>query len=100
MDFLRTVALYKGRVIFVEDKASWFPEDGQDEMQRRSRGTGKLAQAMLMCLAHVYRTTAYETYTLIKSQNLFFRIEAARLNQISSFSSLIAKATNYLATFP
>ena len=41
---------------------------------------------MLMSLAAIYQTSAYETYTLIKSQNLFFTVEARRLQTISEWT--------------
>lgn len=55
MDFLRKVALFKGRVLFVEEDLRY------DQM------TGKLAETMLMSFSLVFQTTTYETYTLIKS---------------------------------
>lgn len=36
-------------------------------------------ECMLMCLAAIYQTSAYETYTLIKSQNLYFQIDSKKL---------------------
>ena len=53
-----------------------------------------------MCLAAIYQTSAYETYTLIKSQNLFFQIEAERLSTISKWTHLCASITQYLTTYP
>jgi hypothetical protein len=88
MDFLRKVALFKGRLLFVEEDL------GYDQM------TGKLAETMLMSLSVVFQTTTYETYTLIKSQNLFFRIETSRLVEISLFSQLTASVNEYLVTYP
>lgn len=55
---------------------------------------------MLMCLAAIYQTSAYETYTLIKSQNLFFTIEAARLSTISHYTQLCASIQQYLGSYP
>lgn len=66
MDFLRKVALFKGRVLFVEARDQW---------TELSSANHTLTEAMLICLAAMYQTSAYESYTLIKSQNLFFKIE-------------------------
>jgi hypothetical protein len=64
MDFLRKVALFKGRVLFLE----W-----NSKPQAQGYHSGELIrECMLLSLAAVYQITAYETYTLIKSQNLFF----------------------------
>ena len=55
---------------------------------------------MLMCLAAIYQTSAYETYTLIKSQNLFFTVESRRLQTISEWTQLCASIQNYLDSYP
>ncbi len=67
MDFLRHAALFSGRILFVEEDDEWAarglnPNDNKHLVR----------ECMLMCLASIYQTNAYETYTLIKSQNLFF----------------------------
>ena len=79
MDFLRKVALFKGRVLFVEGVEDW---------TELSRNNHTLTEAMLICLAAMYQTSAYESYTLIKSQNLFFKIDTQRLVEISNFVKL------------
>ena len=89
MDFLRKVALFKGRVLFVE---------GMDDWTRSQNHT--LTEAMLICLAAMYQTSAYESYTLIKSQNLFFRLDTQRLVEISNFVKLCDQAQTYLTTYP
>jgi hypothetical protein len=61
MDFLRKAALFKGRILFVED------DSGRKQVVK---------ECMIMCLASIYQTNAYETYTLIKSQNLFFSVDS------------------------
>jgi hypothetical protein len=88
MDFMRRAALFKGRILFVEDNEDW------------SKGTQLVAskhqyvrECMLMCLAAIYQTNAYETYTLIKSQNLFFQITSKRLILISKWSQLCSNIT-------
>lgn len=53
-----------------------------------------------MCLASIYQTNAYETYTLIKSQNLFFQVDSTRLITISKWTQLCSSITHYLATYP
>ena len=55
---------------------------------------------MLMCLSAIYQTSAYETYTLIKSQNIFFQINAERLTTISKWTHLCSNITQYLTTYP
>mmetsp|Transcript_26470 Transcript_26470/g.40406 ORF Transcript_26470/g.40406 Transcript_26470/m.40406 type:complete len:179 (-) Transcript_26470:1533-2069(-) len=55
MDFLRRTTLYKGRVLIV-DRC-------QDNLMK---------ETLLIALNHVFRTNSYETYTLIRSQNLSF----------------------------
>ena len=60
LDFLRVVSLTRGRVLFLES----------------SGGGGILIrEAILIALTHIYQTNAYETYTLIRSQNVVFRFE-------------------------
>jgi len=83
MDFLRKVTLYKGRVLFVE-----------------SEPTNLIKECILIALNHIFRTTTYETYTLVKSQNLFFNIEPHRLANISRWDMNARKIRQYLSTFP
>jgi len=59
MDFLRKVALFKGRVLFVESREDW--------NELTPNPNHNVVEAMLICLATMYQTSAYETYTLIKS---------------------------------
>jgi len=68
MDFLRLSTLYKGRVLFVENE--------NDTLVK---------ECILIALNHIFKTGTYETYTLIKSQNLFFSIESDRLAKISKW---------------
>ena len=49
IDFLRSVALNRGRVLFVESDSVIVRE------------------ILLLSLSHIYQTNAYETYTLIRS---------------------------------
>lgn len=79
MDFLRRVALMKGRVVFIEGVKDWTETSSENHT---------LTEAMLICLAAMYQTSAYESYTLIKSQNLFFKIDTLRLVEISNFVKL------------
>lgn len=58
MDFLRKVALFQGRVLFLESREEW---------TELSTSKHTLTEAMLICLSAVYSTSAYESYTLIKS---------------------------------
>jgi hypothetical protein len=67
MDFMRRAALFKGRILFVEDNEDW--SKGKNLVASKHQ---YVRECMLMCLATIYQTNAYETYTLIKSQNLFF----------------------------
>jgi hypothetical protein len=62
MDFLRKCILYKGRILFIEGVNS-----------------NLITESILICLNQIFKTSTYEAYTLIKSQNLFFKIEADRL---------------------
>jgi len=55
---------------------------------------------MLICLAYINKNSAYETYTLVKAQNLFFRVDATRLVELSNFVSLCRKAQSYLVSYP
>lgn len=59
MDFLRQVSLIKGRVLFIESTKNWTEQTVQPNHN--------VVEAMLICLATMYQTSAYETYTLIKS---------------------------------
>jgi hypothetical protein len=91
MDYLRRVALFKGRVLFVESQEQWTEISGRNHT---------LAEAMLICLSSVFQTSAYESYTLIKSQNLFFKMDSKRLIDISNFVQLCDHAQTYLMTYP
>jgi hypothetical protein len=88
LDFLRAVSLTRGRVLFLES----------------SSGGILIREAILIALTHIYQTNAYETYTLIRSQNVVFRFEdehaITRLSQISQFTQLSAKVSGYLGTYP
>ena len=55
---------------------------------------------MLICLAYINKNSAYETYTLVKAQNLFFRVDATRLVELSNFVSLCRKVQSYLVSYP
>lgn len=86
MDFLRQVALFQGRVLFVESEIDWttLVQSSSSESQAAEVAAGRktphlVRECMLMCLAAIYQTSAYETYTLIKSQNLFFQIDSRKL---------------------
>lgn len=83
MDFVRMSTLYKGRLLFVESYRS-----------------NLVSEAILICLNHAFKTSTYETYTLIKSQNLFFNIEAQRLAVISQWNLHLQRVRHYLSTFP
>lgn len=76
MDFLRSAALFKGRILFVESQADWTT---LSENKKGHKSKHLVRECMLMCLAAIYQTSAYETYTLIKSQNLFFTVDSRRL---------------------
>ena len=86
MDFLRRAALFKGRVLFIESNTDWTSVSNSSMEQKCLL----VRECMLMCLAAIYQTSAYDTYTLIKSQNLFFTIEARRLQTISEWTQLCA----------
>ena len=62
MDFIRKVTLFKGRLLFVENE--------HDNI---------IKESVLIAMNHIFKTNIFETYTLIKSQCLFFKIEAERL---------------------
>jgi len=55
---------------------------------------------MLICLAYINKSSAYETYTMVKAQNLFFRLDATRFIDLSNFVSLCRKAQHYLVSYP
>lgn len=64
MDYLRKVALFQGRVLFLE----WNSESSAPLANREGYKNIELVrECMLLSLAAIYQTTAYETYTLIKS---------------------------------
>lgn len=69
MDFIRKVTLYKGRVLFVENRNDNF-----------------IKECLLIALNHIFKTNIFETYTLVKSQSLFFYIQAERLAVISEWN--------------
>ena len=69
MDFLRKTTLYRGRILFVENEKNNMIKD-----------------CILIALNHLFKTNTYETYNLIKSQNLFFKVEADSLAQISKWN--------------
>jgi len=73
MDYLRKVALFQGRVLFLEwNTSSSAPFANKQVTRERGQNVELVRECMLLSLAAIYQTTAYETYTLIKSQNLFF----------------------------
>ena len=83
MDFLRQCTLFKGRLLFVEEKNS-----------------NLIVESILICLNQIFKTSTYEAYTLIKSQNLFFKVDAARLGIISKWNMQVQKINHFLTTFP
>ena len=83
MDFLRKVTLYKGRALFVENE--------HDNL---------IKECLLIAFNHIFKTNIFETYTLVKSQSLFFKIEAGRLAVISEWNMQAQKVRQYLTTFP
>jgi hypothetical protein len=83
MDFLRKTTLYRGRLLFVENKENNMIKD-----------------CILIVLNHLFKTNTYETYNLIKSQNLFFKVQAESLAQISKWNLYVQKIRHYLMTFP
>ena len=68
MDYIRKATLYRGRMLFVENQS--------DNLMKEN---------ILIALNHLFKTNTYETYNLIKSQNLFFHIEISKLAQISQW---------------
>jgi hypothetical protein len=50
MDFLRKITLYKGRLLFVENS-----------------NNNLMQECIVIALNHIFKTSTYETYTLIKS---------------------------------
>lgn len=83
MDFLRKATLYRGRILFVENQDNNMMKD-----------------CILLALNHLFKTNTYETFTLIKSQNLYFNVEAENLAQISKWNMSAQKIRHYLMTFP
>lgn len=81
MDFMRRVALQKGRVIFVESSEKKGVKRLKNGIKQRL-----MRESILICLNHIFQISAYETYTLIRSQNLFFRIASQRLATLSKWS--------------
>lgn len=74
MDFIRRVTLFKGRLLFVEND-----------------GDNLIKESVLIAMNHIFKTNIFETYTLIKSQCLFFRIQAERLQIISEWNMYAQK---------
>lgn len=83
MDFLRQLALYKGRVLFVENKIN-----------------NLVKECVLVCLCFFFRTNAYEAYTLIKSQSLFFNVSQEHLAMLGQWNLQVHRVRQYLQTFP
>lgn len=63
MDFLRKVALQKGRVLFVESHKEMF----EGPAAIRGVRCQMVRECLFICLNAVYQTNAFETYTLIRS---------------------------------
>ena len=83
MDFLRKMTLYRGRILFVENS-----------------NNNMIKDCILLALNHLFKTNTYETYNLIKSQNLFYKVQAESLAQISKWNMYAQKIRHYLMTFP
>jgi hypothetical protein len=58
LDFVRLAVLLRGRILFLE-----------------SEGSNVMKEVLLIVLTHLFKTSTYETYTLIKSQNLNFSVD-------------------------
>eukprot|EP00347_Sterkiella_histriomuscorum_P005241 403357349 len=95
MDFLRKVALQRGKVAFVENSVN-----NGETMTRNGISQRLIRECLLICLNQIFQTNTYETYTLIKSQNLFFRISSQRLETHSKWSQVTTKINQYMQTFP
>lgn len=53
MDFLRSAALYQGRVLFVESNSDWTSNEDASIADGKHR-THLVRECMLMCLAAIY----------------------------------------------
>ena len=83
MDFFRKVTLFRGRLLFVENSSN-----------------NMMQECIVIALNHIFKSSTYETYTLIKSQNLFFNIDANRLGAISRWNQQAQRIKHFLTTFP
>ena len=71
MDCLRKVSLTRGKVLFVDF-------------------SGALREALLLSLSHVFQATTYETYMLIRTQNLNFSLreqDGWRFQELSKYTA-------------
>ena len=82
MDFLRKTVLYRGRLLIVEPS------------------NNVMKEVVVIMLSHLFKTNTYETYNLIKSQNLFWRLSNERIAKISQWTLNVQKVRQYLSSFP
>ena len=68
MDFLRKTVLYRGRLLIVEPS------------------NNVMKEVVVIILSHLFKTNTYETYNLIKSQNLFWQLSVERIAKISEWT--------------
>lgn len=83
MDLLRKISLVKGRILFVESKDS-----------------NIIKETLLIILNHLFRSRIFETYKLVKSQNLLFTITNQKLAAISEWDMNRQRIRHFLTMFP
>jgi hypothetical protein len=83
MDYIRKVSLLRGRLLFIEN--------ANDNLMK---------ETILIALNHLFKSNVYETYNLIKSQNLLFYVEITRLAEISRWDMNGQRIRHYLQMYP
>lgn len=83
LDFMRKVAVSKGKILIIE----------------RERNS-IMRETLLLCLTHIFQTNTYEAYTLIRSQNLNFKLPEREgrscLPDLSNFIQYHQQVSSYL----
>lgn len=69
IDFVRQAKLHHGKVLFVENE--------QESLMK---------EILLIYLNQLHETSVFDTFTLIKAQNLLFNIEHGRLEVIARWN--------------
>lgn len=82
LDFLRQAHITKGKIAFVEG------------------GELQIREVLLMALSDLFKTNCFETWSLVRSQVLFFSIPHECLVKLSSWTLQKNKIKHYMSRFP